>query len=104
MPPPAGSNGEQCFLSPTNSSVNAKTTWIYNAASQTYTIRTTFSKAFVDNTYGTNSIGWGKKGHELKHLVGSDHLQLALFDAANSKKLEFKIDYISASKDVSSGY
>ncbi len=103
-PLPAGNGGEQCFLSPTKpGTVNARINWSYSATSQTYTIRTTLAKTFVDNTYGVNAIGWSG-GHQFTDLVGSDNLQLALFDASGSKKLEFKMDYISASGAVASGY
>ncbi len=101
---PAGSDGEQCFTSATiPNTVNAKTSWTFNNTNQTYTFRTTFAKTFVDNTYGVNAIGWSK-GHTFSDLVGSDNLQMALLDASGTKKLEFKLDYISASSAVASGY
>jgi hypothetical protein len=100
----AQTSGTQCFVKSSDPNrVNAKVTWTYNSTAQTYTIRTTFSKGFVDNTYGTNAIGW-PNNHNFSDLVGSDHLQLALYDGSNTKKLEFKIDYISASSSASSGY
>ncbi|UEG49509.1 T9SS type A sorting domain-containing protein [Ferruginibacter lapsinanis] len=92
-----------CYASCTGkTAVGAKQT-ITDNGNGTTTIRTTFAKTFVDNTYGTNAIGWPGKGHKFKDLVGSDHLQLALYDANNVKKMEFKIDYISAAA-VPSGY
>jgi hypothetical protein len=105
-PPPPGNPGEICYQSPTNPTVvNAKSTFTINQAAQTITIRTTLAKTFVDNTYGTNAIGW-PKGHSFSNLKGSDNLQLALFDATGGKRLEFKMDYISATdvKLVPSGY
>ena len=46
-------------------------------------IRLTFDPEFVDNSYGENARGWtGKKGHKFKDLVGSDHAQLLVVDAA----------------------
>lgn len=93
-----------CFLSsstPPNPNVSAVSTWTFTAT--TVTIRTTLSKTFVDNTYGTNVIGWPGT-HKFNDLVGSDKLQLALYDANNVKKMEFKIDYITASSTVPSGY
>ncbi len=102
-PPPPGSGGAQCFASPTiPATVNAKSVWTINS-NGTVTIRTTFSKTFVDNTYGTNAIGW-PSGHKFNDLVGSDNLELALFDAAGNKKMDFKIDYISSSSTATSGY
>ncbi len=95
---------EICLVSPTIPNiVNAKLRWVTNADG-TITIRSTFAKTFVDNTYGTNAIGWGTKGHTFSNLVGSDHVQLALFDNSNTKKLEFKLDYITASNTAPSGY
>src|SRR3989344_2158175 len=81
-------------------------TQIYTAnPDSTITIRTTFSKAFVDNTYGVNSIGWKpNRPHRFNDLKNSDHVQIALLDNANVKKMEFKIDYISQSSNASSGY
>lgn len=103
-PLPEGHGGEQCFLSPTKpGTVNARINWSYSATNQTYTIKTTFAKTFVDNTYGTGSIGWSG-GHTFNDLVGSDHVQLALYDANGTKKMEFKLDYMSASASAPSGY
>ena len=103
-PPPPTGGGEQCFVSPTIPNIaNAKSVWTYNS-NGTVTIRTTFAKTFVDNTYGSNAIGWGTKGHKFGDLVGSDHLQLALYDANGTKKTEFSLDYISATNTASSGY
>ncbi|HXH19687.1 MAG TPA: SdrD B-like domain-containing protein, partial [Chitinophagales bacterium] len=94
--------GEQCFASPTIPEIaNAKSVWTING--NILTIRTTFAKTFVDNTYGTNAIGW-LNGHTFSNLVGSDHIQLALYDANGVKKLEFKQDYITASSSAPSGY
>ncbi len=100
----SNSGGKQCFLSPTIPDIaNAKSVWTFNN-NGTITIRTTFAKTFVDNTYGTTAVGWGTKGHKFADLVGSDHLQLALYDAGGGKKSEFSMDYITADKTVSSGY
>lgn len=103
-PPPGGSGGEQCFACPTSpNTINAKTVWTYSATNQTYTIRTTISKTMVDNTYGTNIIGWASP-HKFSDLLTGNFLQLALYDGNNTKKMEFKMDYLSASNTVTSGY
>jgi hypothetical protein len=104
--PPSGCGcGSVCYESPTNSFVSCKSRWTYDSVAQTITIRTSLSKPFVDNTYGTNTIGWSN-GHTFSNLTGSDHLQLALYDGANVKKMEFKMDYLTASTaaDAPSGY
>ncbi|MEP7115867.1 MAG: SdrD B-like domain-containing protein, partial [Ilumatobacteraceae bacterium] len=92
-----------CYQSPTKPEVTASQSWTINQANQTVTIRTTFAKTFVDNTYGTNAVSW-PNGHTFGNLTGSDKVQLALYDASNVKKMEFKVDYISASSAASSGY
>lgn len=93
-----------CYVSLTNpAQVNGATQkWIINWDG-TITIRTTFPKTFADNTYGTTAVGW-TRGHTFRDLVGSDNLQLALYDRDNIKRMEFKIDYITASTTVPSGY
>jgi hypothetical protein len=69
------------------------------------TIRTTLNKErFVDNTYGTNAIGWPAGNHSFSQLVGSDRLQLALYNSTGVKTLEFAMDYISASPGAPGGY
>ncbi len=92
-----------CYQSPTKPAVTATQSWTINQANQTVTIRTTFAKTFVDNTYGTNAVSW-PSGHTFGNLTGSDKVQLALYDVNNVKKMEFKVDYISSSSAASSGY
>ena len=64
----------------------------------------------VDNTYGSNIIGWGKgvapsgKGHNFKDLEGSDKAQFTVTDGAESVVFDFTLDYISSSDDAASGY
>ena len=81
-------------------------------------LRITFDPGFVDNTYGANAIGWNKgtladggkmppkpgRGHTFKDLVGSDHVELKLFDAAGQIALHFKLDYISEDPSRPCGY
>ena len=54
----------------------------------------------VDNTYGANSIGWGKdapsgKHHNFDDLVGSDKAQFIFTDALGQAVLDITVDYIS---------
>lgn len=98
--PPNG--GENCF-SGTNPIVYAKSYWNVNVNAQTVTMRVTFSKKFVDNTYGTNAVGW-TNGHTFNNLLGSDHLQWSIRDANGIERLAFKQDYVSASAAFPSGY
>jgi protocatechuate 3,4-dioxygenase beta subunit len=100
--PPVG--GERCFVSPTVPAIVwAKSTWSTNTANQTVTIRTTFSKTFVDNTYGTSVIGW-PGGHSFGNLTGSDKLGWSIKDANGVVKLAFEQDYISSGAGFPSGY
>ena len=97
--------GEICFSGANN--VSATANWVISysidPANDKVTIRATLSKNFVDNTYGTNAIGW-PGGHTFGNLVGSDHLILSMLDGNNVKKMETKMDYISTSAGAPSGY
>src|SRR5262249_30978658 len=46
------------------------------------------------NSYGTNAVGWGTKGHKFNDLVGSDHAGFKVTQNGVTK-LDFNIDYIS---------
>ncbi len=98
-------NNKQCYVSSTKpGTVNAKSEWVLND-NNTVTIRTTLAKTFTDNVYGTSAttaMGWSK-GHKFSDIVSSDMLQLALFDGSGVKKMEVKIDYLSATP-VSAAY
>lgn len=95
----------KCYECTTYPDVTTNTTWIYNG-DNTVTIRATISKNFTDNSYGTNSIGWPSKvrGHRFSDLVGSDNLNIALYDNAGTIVMDFQVDYITASSNVTSGY
>ncbi len=82
--------------------VSAKQEWKINP-DQTVTIRTTFAKTFVDNTYGTNAIGW-PGGHSFGNLVGSDKLELSLKDGNGVEKMVLVLDYIDDDNTAPSGY
>src|ERR1041385_4051479 len=98
----AGDSGEQCFSGQEHADVTSHVTWTTGASATT--VRFTFSKNFVDNTYGANSIGWGQRGHQFKDLVGSDHVILALYNGDGTDVMEPKIDYISQDSSAPSGY
>jgi uncharacterized repeat protein (TIGR01451 family) len=57
-----------------------------------------------DNTYGTNAIGWGSKGHTFGNLTGSDRARFGIKDKSGKTVMTFDIDYISASSKFPSGY
>jgi len=63
----------------------------------------TFNPTFVDNTYGTGAIGWNRD-HKFRDLVGSDHAQLAIFDAAGELTFDLKLDYLSEDPEAPCGY
>jgi hypothetical protein len=48
-----------------------------------------------DNSYGTNAIGWGSKGHTFSNLTGSDKAEFFVKDANGNVVLHFFLDYIS---------
>ncbi len=101
--PTPGGGGAQCYVGTDDPvRVKASQSWVDNGDG-TVTIRTTFAKTFVDNTYGTGAVGW-PNGHKFSDLTGSDHVQLALYDGAGVKKLEFKVDYLSTDDAAPSGY
>lgn len=94
-------------------------------------IRLILNPTFADNSYGATAVGWGddidtdaaapmdatenrrprerapraaKRGHEFRDLVGSDHAEIQLLDAAGNVALHFKLDYLSESESSASGY
>jgi hypothetical protein len=122
-PAPGASAQELCFYSATDPNQPAATMeWIVEAAADQdlVHVRLTMNPDFVDNTYGANAIGWGdttaqmpmmgkkpgpkKAGHTFKDLVGSDHAEFKLYDAAGALRLHFKLDYISQDPIAPSGY
>jgi|SaaInl8_200m_RNA_FD_contig_123_12694_length_2305_multi_28_in_0_out_0_2 hypothetical protein len=59
--------------------------------------------SLVDNSYGDNSIGWGKniapsgKNHNYKDLTGSDKAQFVFTDGLDNTVLDIVLDYAHAS-------
>ena len=117
-----------CFYD-TNTVPSAAVEWIVEASDEAELVhvRLTLNPDFVDNTYGTNSIGWpAKKGpggmmqppkgmmmpmgpaamgpHTFKDLVESDHAEFKLSDADGKLVLHFKEDYLSQLASAPSGY
>jgi hypothetical protein len=66
--------------------------------------------SLIDNTYGKNTIGWGKgvapsgKNHNFKDLKGSDKAEFIITDSTGNILLDFVLDYISESKEAPSGF
>ena len=85
--------------------------WVYEDAG-TGDVTALFSQplTLVDNTYGENSIGWGKgvapsgKNHNFKDLLGSDKAQSVFTDGAGETVLDVTIDYISETSEGSGVY
>lgn len=71
---------------------------------ETIYIKLTFSPNFVDNSYGTNAMGWGisTRGHTFKDLVGSDHAIINITSDAGDF-MSVKLDYISELSETSWG-
>ena len=104
-----GDVGESCTTivmagNPNQSGIDGtvKAIWTINA-NNTVTIKTSLDKTLVDNTYGTNVIGW-PAAHTFTDLVTADNMQMELYDANGTKKMDFKMDYLSASAGAPSGY
>ncbi|MBI9018528.1 MAG: hypothetical protein JEZ07_14845 [Phycisphaerae bacterium] len=62
--------------------------------------------ALVDNTYGQktgsidNSVGWGPKGTELKHLINSDLARFNFCDSNGSVLLDLELDYVEVENNA----
>ena len=58
-----------------------------------------------DNTYGANAIGWeeNKQGHQLKHLLLSEHAEIRMYDANSNLTLDFFLDYASQHSKITNG-
>jgi len=122
-PAPGATSTMTCLYGADPSVPQATVEWIVESAANAdlVHVRLTLNPDFCDNTYGANAIGWGatavamagpgakpapkpKGGHTFKDLVGSDHAEFKLRDAAGALTLHFKLDYISESASASSGY
>ncbi len=101
-PTPTPTPTKICWECTTFPEVNAVTEWHTNPDGTT-TVRATLSRNFVDNTYGVNVVGWPGQ-HKFSQLTGSDQLQMALYDTGGTKRMEFKIDYLTADSSAPSGY
>lgn len=90
--------------------------WLYqDQVTHNVSVGLTLPRTLVDNSYGTNSIGWGSsapsgKNHNFKDLVGSDDAQLlfkdgstTLLDMAMDYLHEFKVNPLFASGGVTDG-
>jgi hypothetical protein len=127
-------HGANCYYSSSTTVIpDATLEYIHElAGGQDYfRFRLTFDPAFVDNTYGSNAVGWSaqtttapppaggggpgmmpmpmpmpmmKGGHTFQDLVGSDHAELLLADSAGTEVMDFDIDYISADSSRACGY
>ncbi len=75
----------------------------YQPAGDAVYMTLAIDKDFVDNTYGTNAVGW-PSGHKFGDLVGSDHAQFYGYDANDALVLDFKLDYLTAKSGTPSGY
>jgi hypothetical protein len=63
-----------------------------------------FAPWFVDNTYGTEAIGW-TGGHTFKDLDGSDHALIPIGNAGEPDPLLIvKLDYVDDDDTAASGY
>ncbi|MFW5959880.1 MAG: carboxypeptidase-like regulatory domain-containing protein [Chitinivibrionales bacterium] len=64
-----------------------------------------FNPGFVDLTYGTGAQGWSpNRGHTFKDLVASDHVEIAVRNAAGDTVFHGRLDLLSPTDQTSSGY
>ncbi len=66
-----------------------------------YDVAVVFSPEFTDNTYGTTAEGWKRK---FMQVVTSDHVELEFLNGSGETVLKIRLDLLSASTDVPSGY
>jgi hypothetical protein len=90
-----------CYNS--NGTLFGKLSTFYQPTADAVYMVLAIDKDFVDNTYGTNAVGW-TNGHTFGNLTGSDHAQFYGFDAGGTKVLDFKLDYLTAASGTPSGY
>lgn len=89
-------------------------------------LRVIFDPDFVDTTYGECSFetGWGSKedesepppdgkkrpkprgakGHTFKDLVGSDHVELKLYNCEDDLSMHVKVDFLNEDETAACGY
>ncbi|HEX6322600.1 MAG TPA: Ig-like domain-containing protein [Vicinamibacterales bacterium] len=72
------------------------------AANGDVTVRAAASRSYADNTYGINAVGWNQ--HSFEDLYRSDMAQIALFDSANTRRMEFALDYLAPKSGTPSGF
>jgi len=95
--PPSGPEGIIWLYGSGSEGAWANVAWHTNPDGSV-TARTTFSKSFVDNTYGDNAIGWElEDGHTYRELWHSDHVRIAFNDAENNVFFDAKIDFLMES-------
>ena len=84
--------------------------WLFQDVDNNLYVNLTLPLTLVDNTYGKNSIGWGKKvaisgqSHEFKDLKDGDNARFEIYDGQGNLVLDFTLDYISGEKKAPSGF
>lgn len=84
--------------------------WFYQDLDDNLYVNLTLPLTLVDNTYGENSVGWGRyvapsgKNHSFRDLTGSDNARFCIYDGDGDVVLDFVLDYISSSDSAISGY
>ena len=74
-------------------------------SSRVVDVEVTFSPRFVDCTYGTGAQGWSpNRGHTFADLYKSDHVELSITNGNGETVFAGKLDLISPTSKVSSGY
>jgi hypothetical protein len=98
----------KCLVAVTSGAPAATLEKVLECAAEhdTVHVRLTLDPAFVDNTYGKNSIGWPhRRGHTFdRDLTKSDHAEILMTDATGKVAVQFKLDYISPDPSQPSGW
>lgn len=111
--PSGGSGGysasarQYCFYEPGHPGMPAVTTQytfeVVEGRDATH-VTLIFSPWFVDNTYGTSSIGWKvNRPHTFKDLLRSDHT-IIMMRAGGQDALGMKLDYLHEDATAPSGH
>lgn len=104
--------GSVCFFGEGRETPSATVEHIteVNAGEEYVHLRVIFDPDFVDTAYGecAAETGWNPNrkggGHTMKDLVGSDHVELMLYDCAGDLSMHFKVDFIDDKQDTACGF
>ena len=81
-------------LAPSDGSATSGQFWLtQDLVTFDVSIAVVLPRTYVDNSIGSNAIGWGEKGHTFDQLLKSDMAQFS-FSMDGTTVLDFDMDYI----------